>query len=51
LPGWLSDNLRPLIYKLSLKNKVIELNKSNARENILEALKELLLKYILSEEV
>ncbi|PKK59222.1 hypothetical protein RhiirC2_795137 [Rhizophagus irregularis] len=42
LPGWLSDDLRPLVYELSLENKVMEFDKSFARENILEALQELL---------
>ncbi|RGB31647.1 hypothetical protein C1646_763851 [Rhizophagus diaphanus] len=42
LPGWVSDNLRPLVYNHGLKNKVMELDKSFARENILEALQELL---------
>ena len=42
LPGWLSDDLRPLVYERSLEDKVMELNKSFARENILEALQELL---------
>ncbi|GBB96534.1 hypothetical protein RclHR1_27790002 [Rhizophagus clarus] len=42
LPGWVSDNLRPLVYKLGLENKVMELDKRFARENILEALQELL---------
>ena len=38
LPGWVSDNLRPLVYELSLENKVMEFDKSFARENVLEAL-------------
>jgi hypothetical protein len=42
LPGWVSDNLRPLIYKRGLEDKVMELDKSFARENILKALQELL---------
>ncbi|PKK59655.1 hypothetical protein RhiirC2_719668 [Rhizophagus irregularis] len=42
LPGWLSDDLRPLVYELGLENKVMELDKSFARENILEALQKLL---------
>ncbi|GBB91973.1 hypothetical protein RclHR1_19460005 [Rhizophagus clarus] len=42
LPGWVSDNLRPLVYKLGLENKVMELDKRFAKENILEALQELL---------
>ncbi|PKK57643.1 hypothetical protein RhiirC2_721090 [Rhizophagus irregularis] len=43
LPGWLSDDLRPFVYERSLEDKVMELDKSFARENILEALQELLL--------
>ena len=43
LPGWISDDLRPLVYERGLEDKVMELNKSFARENILEALQELLL--------
>jgi hypothetical protein len=42
LPGWLSDDLRPLVYERGLEDKVMELDKSFARENILEALQELL---------
>ena len=42
LPGWISDDLRPLVYKRGLEDKVMELDKSFARENILEALQELL---------
>ena len=42
LPGWLSDDLRPFIYECGLEDKVMELDKSFARENILEALQELL---------
>ncbi|CAB4398630.1 unnamed protein product [Rhizophagus irregularis] len=42
LQGWVSDDLRPLVYNHGLENKVMELNKSFARENILEALQELL---------
>jgi hypothetical protein len=42
LPGWLSDDLRPLIYERGLEDKVMKLDKSFARENILEALQELL---------
>ncbi|RGB36017.1 hypothetical protein C1646_758629 [Rhizophagus diaphanus] len=43
LPGWLSDDLRPLIYKLGLENKVIKLGKEYDKEDILGALQELLL--------
>src|ERR1044072_444877 len=42
LPGWVSNDLRPLVYNHGLENKVMELDKSFARENILEALQELL---------
>src|SRR4051794_35491105 len=42
LPGWVSDDLRPLVYECGLEDKVMELDKSFARENILEALQELL---------
>src|ERR1044072_1546997 len=42
LPGWISDDLRPLVYERSLEDKVMELDKSFSRENILEALQELL---------
>jgi hypothetical protein len=42
LPGWVSDDLRPLVYNHGLENKVMELDKSFARENMLEALQELL---------
>ena len=42
LPGWLSDDLRPLVHERGLEDKVMELDKSFARENILEALQELL---------
>src|SRR3954453_301982 len=42
LSGWLSDDLRPLVYELGLENKVMEFDKSFARKNILEALQELL---------
>src|SRR3989337_2376273 len=42
LPGWLSDDLRSLIYKHGLEDKVMEFDKSFAREHILEALQELL---------
>src|SRR6266542_4194260 len=42
LPGWLSDDLRSLVYKHSLEDKVIEFDKSFARKHILEALQELL---------
>ena len=43
LPGWVSDDLRPLVYECGLEDKVMEFDKSFVRENILEALQELLL--------
>src|SRR6266498_4398676 len=42
LPDWLSDDLRSLVYKHGLEDKVMEFDKSFAREHILEALQELL---------
>ncbi|GBC01020.1 hypothetical protein RclHR1_04030015 [Rhizophagus clarus] len=39
---WVNDNLKPLVYKLGFENKVMELDKRFARENILEDLQELL---------
>ena len=42
LLGWVSNDLRPLVYNHGLENKVMNLDKSFARENILEALQELL---------
>jgi hypothetical protein len=42
LSGWLNDNVRLLVYERGLKDKVMELDKSFAKENILEALQELL---------
>jgi hypothetical protein len=42
LPGWISDDLRPLVHERGLEDKVMELDKSFVRENILEALQELL---------
>ena len=42
LPGWLSDDLRSLIYKHGLEDKVMKFDKSFARKHILEALQELL---------
>src|SRR6266542_2040328 len=41
LPGWLSDDLRSLVYKHDFEDKVIEFNKSFVKEYILEALQEL----------
>ena len=42
LPAWLNDDLRPLVHECGLEDKVMELDKSFSRENILEALQELL---------
>src|ERR1043165_2799123 len=42
LPGWISDDLRSLIYKRGLEDKVMKLDKEYAKEDILEALQELL---------
>jgi hypothetical protein len=42
LPGWISDDLRPLVYERGLEDKVMKLDKEYAREDILEALQELL---------
>ena len=42
LSDWLSDDLRSLVYKHGLEDKVMEFDKSFAREHILEALQELL---------
>ncbi|RIA78747.1 hypothetical protein C1645_842434 [Glomus cerebriforme] len=42
LPGWLSDDLRPLVYGCGLEDKVMKLDKEYAKEDILEALQELL---------
>ena len=42
IPGWVSDNLRPLVHELGLEDKVMEFDKSFAREHILETLQELL---------
>ena len=42
LPGWLSDDLRSLIYKHGLEDKVMKFDKSFARKHILETLQELL---------
>jgi hypothetical protein len=42
LPGWLSDDLRPLVYKIGFEDKLMELDKSYARKHILEGLRELL---------
>ena len=36
LPGWLSDDLRPLVYECGLEDKVMELGKEYAKEDILE---------------
>src|SRR3954454_1468429 len=42
LPGWLSDNLRPFVYERGLEDKVMELSKEYAKEDILEVLQKLL---------
>jgi hypothetical protein len=42
LPDWLSNDLKPLVYECGLEDKVMELDKSFAREHILEVLQELL---------
>ncbi|PKK58722.1 hypothetical protein RhiirC2_795871 [Rhizophagus irregularis] len=42
LPGWISDVLRPLVYERGLEDKVMKLDKEYAKEDILEALQELL---------
>jgi hypothetical protein len=42
LPGWISDDLRPLVYERGLEDKVMKLDKEYAKKDILEALQELL---------
>ena len=42
LPGWISDDLRPLVYERGLEDKVMKLDKEYVKEDILEALQELL---------
>ena len=42
LSDWLSDDLRSLVYKHGLEDKIMEFDKSFAREYILKALQELL---------
>src|SRR5436853_3812112 len=42
LPGWISDDLRPLVYERGLEDKVMKLDKEYAKEDILEAFQELL---------
>ncbi|RGB43956.1 hypothetical protein C1646_749173 [Rhizophagus diaphanus] len=42
LPGWISDDLRPFVYEHGLEDKVMKLDKEYAKEDILEALQELL---------
>ncbi|RIA87784.1 hypothetical protein C1645_739850, partial [Glomus cerebriforme] len=39
---WISDDLRPLVYERGLEDKVMKLDKEYAKEDILEALQELL---------
>ena len=38
IPDWVSDNLRPFIHELGLEDKVMEFDKSFAKEHILETL-------------
>src|ERR1044072_984277 len=42
LPGWISDDLRPLIYERGLEDKVMKLDKEYVKKDILEALQKLL---------
>ena len=42
LPDWLHDNLRSIVCKLELEDKVIELDKKLAKEDILEVLQKVL---------
>ncbi|PKY58557.1 hypothetical protein RhiirA4_480579 [Rhizophagus irregularis] len=42
LPGWISDDLRPLVYEHGLEDKVMKLDKEYVKKDILEALQELL---------
>ncbi|RGB21769.1 hypothetical protein C1646_777277 [Rhizophagus diaphanus] len=37
LPGWISDDLRPLVYERGLEDKVMKLDKEYVKEDILEA--------------
>jgi hypothetical protein len=42
LPDWLHDNLRSIVCELGLEDKVIELNKKLAKEDILEVLQKVI---------
>src|SRR5688572_6359083 len=42
LPDWLHDNLRSIVCELELEDKVIELDKKLAKEDILEVLQKVL---------
>ncbi|GES74926.1 hypothetical protein GLOIN_2v1790954 [Rhizophagus clarus] len=44
LPDWIDDNLKSLVYELGLKNKVKEIEKKIAKEDLLEVLQYALLK-------
>lgn len=44
LPDWIDDNLKSLVYKLGLENKVKEIEKKIAKEDLLEVLQDALLK-------
>ncbi|POG58039.1 hypothetical protein GLOIN_2v1790954 [Rhizophagus irregularis DAOM 181602=DAOM 197198] len=43
LPDWLHDNLRSIVCKIGLKDKVMELDKKLAKEDILEVLQKVIL--------
>ncbi|UZO04196.1 uncharacterized protein OCT59_024587 [Rhizophagus irregularis] len=43
LPDWLHDNLRSIVCKFGLKDKVMELDKKLAKEDILEVLQKVIL--------
>ncbi|GBB85415.1 hypothetical protein RclHR1_11960003 [Rhizophagus clarus] len=44
LPDWIDDNLKSLVYELGLKNKVKEIEKKIAKEDLLKVLQDVLLK-------
>ncbi|GES84125.1 hypothetical protein GLOIN_2v1790954 [Rhizophagus clarus] len=44
LPDWIDDNLKSLVYELELENKVKEIKKKIAKEDLLEVLQYALLK-------
>ncbi|GBB89534.1 hypothetical protein RclHR1_16240003 [Rhizophagus clarus] len=44
LPDWIDDNLKSLVYELELENKVKEIEKKIAKEDLLEVLQYALLK-------